>query len=105
MNCKQGDLAICVNPISPNFGKLLRVTAPHLGEVGPDGAYYADSPHASWICHAVSPVGLTITKIDGKRYGPYPWTVFKDRSLRPIRDTDGTDETLSWKDVPHKEVA
>lgn len=31
--------------------------------------------------------------------------VFADEVLRPIRDNDGRDETLSWKDVPKEVMA
>jgi hypothetical protein len=28
-----------------------------------------------------------------------------DVFLKPLRDSDGQDETLTWKDVPKKEIA
>lgn len=88
MNCKQGDLAIIVKSVaSPDdIGAIVRCVE---FKPGPDG-------RAAWIVdRKVSPDAV----IGGITYiGDW----FLDASLRPIRDNDGEDETLTWAGKPEK---
>ena len=78
MRCRKGDLAVIVN--APNFPQ-------YLGRIVTCVAW--DVIDRSWL--------LDLIHTDRRPvYGD-------DRDLRPLRDSDGTDETLSWIDVP-KEV-
>jgi hypothetical protein len=83
MNCKPGDLAVVIriqghDPADRLFiGRVLTVIAP--------SPIWADS----W---------LTEPQLWGVLDGvPIHWA---DTSLRPIRDNDGTDETLTWAGKP-----
>jgi hypothetical protein len=89
MNCKPGDLAVVVRSTCGNEGKVVRCVR-YLGEVGciqPDGAL--TGPFHAWE------IDSWIRAWDGtlKR------EVF-DKNLRPIRDNDGEDESLSWAGKP-----
>lgn len=90
MNCKQGDLARVVNSQAGNNDKIVQC----LEYVG----------LRWWLNH------------DGDRLAP-TWRIdrelpplegfgdddlIEDSKLRPIRDSDGTDETLTWAGLPAK---
>ena len=83
MNCKRGDLAIVVNVIN-------RKHAHRIGAI------------------------VTCVEIICDVWGRTGWVVkpeleecigVADTCLRPIRPSEGQDETLSWKDVPQGEMA
>lgn len=90
MNCKPGDLAI-------------RVAAPWHARVPRDA-----------LVQVRSFVGAaSLRSADGLvRHGVDVWDVeyrgdlygIPDSELRPIRDQDGTDETLTWAPVPGQPV-
>lgn len=89
MNCKQGDLAVIVKSYAGNEGKIVRCID-FIGDV--------HGPHN--IIVPTWRIDRRLPHCEGgldNRVG--------DFQLRPIRDADGQDETLTWKDVPHKEVA
>jgi len=82
MNCKQGDLAVYVGDVQNSLGYIVTCVRIH--------------PHwpTAWIIEPPLP--------------HYPGTLSDaayDCNLRPIRDQDGQDETLTWLDVPSKEIA
>ena len=80
MNCKPGDLAIVVSEQSPQHtGKVVTVVRAF--------------DRNSWICTP----WLRTT-----RGQPIAWC---DCALRPIRDNDKEDETLTWAGKPAKEIA
>lgn len=84
MRCKVGDLAVLVRSVdNVNLGKVCVVLRPH----GLPGFWTVQFPHAigwsSWMTSSVAQVGGC----------PDEW-------LRPIRDNDGQDETLAWKETP-----
>jgi len=80
MNCKQGDLAVIVcKKETQHLGKIVRCMSIWRGN--------------HWICEP------DLTGLDG---APLAWI---DSVLRPIRDSDGQDETLTWQPVPTKEKA
>jgi len=89
MNCKQGDLAVKTGGV--NTGTIGHIFVCVCRYDGP------------WLSRSYAPgwkVDRSFINKDG-----YRQDVIADEFLRPIRDTDGQDETLTWKDVPHKEVA
>jgi hypothetical protein len=76
MNCRPGDLAVVVaGSPAANVGKVIRVV-----ELD-DGLHWT---------------------YEGRLLGHFgtPAKVVADDCLRPLRDSDGQDETLSWKEVP-----
>jgi hypothetical protein len=87
MNCKPGDLAVIVGGYSENYGKFVRV-------IGFDRDDIAD-----WECEALQSVMSNFGIIPTGSIG-----YSADCYLRPIRDQDGTDETLLWAPVPKEKV-
>ena len=93
VNCKQGDIAVIVESAAGNEGKIVR-------------------------CMELLPDLISTDKSGGVKRGP-GWTLdislpdwagghsneIHDSKLRPIRDNPGTDETLTWCDVPSKVTA
>ena len=76
MNCRPGDLAVVVGN-GPLSGRFVTVTHIYYGSL-PDRPEWCFAPDVYWPA------------------GNQQLTFFDDR-LRPIRDTDGEDETLTWK--------
>lgn len=93
MNCKQGDLAIVVKSNAGNEGKIvtcLRLATEHdLREY----KLFSDWASPVWLIDA-----LIVNKTNGKNY-PF----VHDARLRPIRPSEGQDETLTWLDVQSTE--
>lgn len=89
MNCKQGDLAVVVKAALPqNVGLIVKVVSldPHWKE-------------PIWILtEKIARTGVSL--IDGSLTSGIDRC--RDACLRPIRDSDGADETLSWASVPNK---
>lgn len=79
MNCKPGDLAIVLSSARIPALTGCPVTVTRLDDDFPD----------SW-------------QTDPKKYDPRDgaWVVFRDVDLRPLRDNDGEDETLTWAGKP-----
>ena len=91
MNCKPGDMAIVVSSRMGNEGKV--VTCLKL------------RPYSNLL---LGPVWET------DNHSILSWTLsggyeklntIPDCLIRPLRDSDGTDETLSWIDVPSEVTA
>jgi hypothetical protein len=90
MNCKPGDLAVIVKAVNPaNLGQIVRCVSllPRWACAYPTGYRFADcwrteQPFRGW---------------DGTLS-----TVCPDEALRPIRDQDGEDETLTWAGKPEQ---
>lgn len=113
MNCKQGDLAVIVSsivPNSPNIGKIVRVVCPSNGNKTPIGGKYAEVDGKPWVRRTdeflwfvESESNLHTMTVSGKaitfKYGP-----FADKNLRPLRDNDGEDETLTWAGKPRRSL-
>lgn len=93
MNCRLGDLAIVVNDLDypNNNGCLLEIIARAQA-----GAY---SIPADWV-------GRPLSTFDfgGRRNSPGDGrsVVYRDCELRPLRNSDGKDETLAWAELPKK---
>lgn len=90
LNCKPGDLAVIVRSTCGNEGKIVRCIELH--PAGTDNSPIFKGP--IWEIDAPIPS----TWGDQTPYCP-------DSQLRPLRDNQGADETLTWLDVPTKETA
>ncbi len=89
MNCKQGELAIFVKSTDGHEGKIVRC-AEYVGKKAlqfPDGKI---EEFDCWITEPRLPGWTGVT------------TLTPDDFLRPIRDNDGQDETLTWAGLPKK---
>lgn len=100
MNCKPGDLAIIIRAkFTPELvGHIVRVIRPWT-------KYDPFDSRFAWECEY--PDGKMIKQAWGF---PINFTFERTRPLaddvlRPIRDNDGEDETLTWVGKPHKETA
>lgn len=84
MNCKPGDLAVCIRASVAQHlvGKV--VTCVSLSNQFENPHWFTEPEYRD--------------PIDGKIWA------FKDACLRPIRDQPGTDETLLWAPVPKEKV-
>jgi hypothetical protein len=86
MNCKPGDLAIIVRArYKRNLGAIVRVidcaeTKWLDGKIGPGWSF--DGPVL------IGTFGFVVNRIE-------------DENLRPLRDSDGQDETLAWAGLPN----
>ena len=91
MNCKPGDLAVIISSDGGhNLGKIVRVLQLHWSsEYDLDGARFNKSDGPRWILEK------PIDNIEGD-----PLFTFPDAALRPIRDSDGEDESLTWAGKP-----
>lgn len=91
MNCKQGELAIFVKSTAGHEGKIVRC-AEYVGKKAlqfPDGK--------------IEEVDCWITEPQLPAWSGQTRNVFTpDDFLRPIRDNDGQDETLTWAGLPTK---
>lgn len=87
MNCKPGDLAIAIRSGNGNEGKVMTCIR-YVGEVPffiGDDYWQTDTPLMS-------------------RFGDFN-CFYRDSWLRPIRDNDGDDETLTWVGKPNEVTA
>ncbi len=78
MRCRVGDLAIIVHPQCAYYGAPCTVTG------------VSDSPGCDW----------SVELPNHKPPAPFVSYAAKDEWLRPLRDNDGEDETLSWRETP-----
>lgn len=83
MNCKPGDLAVYVGVQAEFLGFITRVVGP-----APWDPIYGHG----WVVDPPMPDGCQ---------GVPEWIA--DCALRPIRDSDGEDETLTWAGLPHQQ--
>ena len=92
MNCKLGDLAIVTGSVTGQNGKIVRCLE-YAGLV---------SWHNQGVSLGTLPTWKTDTDFKCNQFHPAPNAAYwiPDGALRPIRDTDGTDETLEWAGVP-----
>jgi hypothetical protein len=101
MNCKPGDLAKIVGGSRLN-GRMVYVDSAVLrDEILPSGYRASDGAVGHWLCEFLGgPVDGPLD-IPGCRL-VHRWWPIDDRYLRPIRDNDGEDETLSWAGKPRE---
>lgn len=98
MNCKRGDLALIVGGFPQNIGAVVRV-------IELDGAPI--DCRVWWEVEALSRLAFAWYDDPCKVAGyvqPGERTHAADSDLRPIRNQDGEDETLTWKSVPTSPV-
>lgn len=108
MNCVPGDRAIIIDSdeiVNPkSAGRLCDVL--HAAIPGsfvlPNGTPAFCSGTGKWVIELDSP--MDVMWRDGI-LRETKFAVCPDSKLRPIRDQPGSDETLTWLDVPQKEVA
>ena len=83
MNCKPGDLAVVVAcPCNADWiGHILRVVRPVVAR---------DEGGAHWVCEP----DIYRHPLTGNRIA------WRDVDLRPLRNSDGTDESLTWAPKP-----
>lgn len=99
MNVKPGDLAIRVKttphsgiPIGAVVEVVEKAHTTHM--IGIDGVRRPAGPGFRWY---IKYKGNLTNPESGRAYSVL------DCHLKPIRDSDGKDESLSWADVPTKE--
>lgn len=91
MRCKVGDLAIVVRSEFPgHVGKLVNVVS-----------FWGDG---RWVVEALFEVKTVRSYRTGleKPRNPKQPLLCRDDWLRPLRDSDGADETLAWAGRPEK---
>jgi hypothetical protein len=97
MNCKPGDMAVVVNTRHNHelLGRVVDVVGPTcIGELfvarifGQEVLQMDRGRFLSWVV----------------KNGDDCW-LHSDHSLRPLRDNDGEDETLTWAGKPHEVTA
>lgn len=101
MNCKPGDLAIIIKADGDGIpGQISRKLVGHIVRVvklvKPSDEFHC---YADLVWRFEEPILIVI---DGRKYSA---DGMADDALRPIRDNDGEDETLTWAGKPHKETA
>ena len=92
MRCKQGDLAVVVRSTAGNEGKIVKCLKLTHGRLF--------NPNGSYVEGNLWEIEPELKTWSGSRSHLAP-----DIQLRPIRPSEGQDETLSWKDVPQEELA
>lgn len=101
-NVQVGDTAICVNPASINYMKVVHVRQKADGGdlPSPLGGLFEADERLSWFVDSLSAGGLFMRSGDGPILGPVEWTVMLDSSLRPLRDKPGEDQVLRYAGKP-----
>ena len=99
MNCVKGDLAVIVRSRAGLEGTIVKCVRLHSSETHDlNGVRMAHNLGPRWLIDAP----LKSQYEDGE---PVMIQTIADANLRPIRDNPGQDETLTWLDVPSKEIA
>lgn len=91
MNCKPCDLAMIIGGLFPeNYGGLVKVLEKSF------------LPYMDWEIELLQHTKATILGVENV-FKPGEIAHARDKDLRPIRDSDGQDETLTW--APKKVTA
>ena len=97
MNCKKGDLAYTVSLENQNSESAKRNSGRLVEVLEFIGVY-------EFGCGAIRRNVWSCMPLGGPMLDPYLRSYsdvkIDDENLRPIRDTPGADESLSWLDVP-----
>lgn len=95
--CKVGDIAIVVNDMEMpiNNGAMVKI----LRTANPDDY---EIEEICWECEALSVIQHDCGYI---AYPGDDGVGYRDRELRPIRDSDREDETLTWAGKPEEVTA
>lgn len=108
LRCKPGDIAVVI--VGMNLGKIVQIERLHTNpkERISDMLWLAPpgENNPAWVVNSLSGL-LRAKRVDGITPDPklYTTSVINDSLLRPIRDSDGQDESLMWKHVPKKRKA
>lgn len=99
LNCRPGDLAVVIVD-GPFLGMIVEVLykAPMEPFNLPDGYPHVPGKENSWVIKMQRPIVLSLKYNSEKRMTIYACAT--DSVLRPIRDSDGEDETMSWAGKP-----
>ena len=103
MNCKVGDLAVTVALINQTSEAAKRNTSRLVDVVKFVGRHEFGCGLVStdvWLCNIL---GGPMVASNGVFWGNQVF--INDENLRPIRDTPGEDETLTWAPAPGERVA
>jgi hypothetical protein len=98
MNCKPGDLAVVVGAsVTPEMiGCIVKVVRLAVkGEYLKEARFTGESP--AWVCESDSGIPIRTSQ---RRFFRTTQRAINDSNLRPIRDNDKEDETLSWAGKP-----
>ena len=104
LNCRPGDLAIIIRPTRTGpqlLGMIVRVlhAAPAQDFRLPDGFMQLSGLPDYWVIELPRVIEVPMMGWI-KSHRPSRYGIAPDNCLRPIRDNDGADETLTWRDVP-----
>lgn len=99
LNCKPGDMAVVIGD-GPFAGMIVEIlyAAPMEEFNLPDGYPHEAGGPAEWVIKMPRPVPALIERSSIPRMTIYGCG--RDSRLRPIRDSDGEDETLAWAGKP-----
>lgn len=99
MNCKKGDLAVIVRSMAGNEGRIVQclriATDAELSEAN----IYTGLPHPFWVTDKQLPCAFSF----GGHSSGVSHAFIPDAWLRPIRDSDGTDEMLRIAGLPKRD--
>lgn len=100
MNCKPGDLAIIVRVMNEeNLGEVvevIRLASMDRHVLAENGITYDFGVSTRWVIRSAGrPLKHSVGWPDSE------WHIARDCNLRPIRPTDGEDETLQWAGKPN----
>lgn len=100
MNCKQGDLAIVVKSLAGNIDKVVQCVRLATDAEIRAANFNSCVPRPMWVIDRRLP---TLHYFDESAGPSQP--MYSDAWLRPIRDNDGEDETLTWAGKPEQVAA
>ncbi len=103
MNCKQGDLAICIRDIEGTDDERypgVDFIAKTAGRIVQCKRLLLDGGVPSWILE--TPLTTTVRSATFSRSGDV--ISIDDSDLRPLRDAPGADETLTWAGKPEQHL-
>ena len=102
MNCKEGDLAVRIKAPEGYTGGI------NVGAIVKVIEYYGNGYMVTSINNVTVSVfrkALWFVEYQGEvKNHEGRRMVLPDADLKPLRDTEGDDETLAWKEVPHAET-
>src|SRR5690349_7505451 len=104
MNCRPGDLAIVIKAATTPemIGYIVEVIRPAVDGESLSPGFRVRASRPGWVC---KPCGgsIPVRSVAGPHKGELrhvPLRAVADSNLRPIRDNDKEDETLSWAGKP-----
>ena len=103
--CRPGDTAVVISGL--NLGKIVQVERLYTNSKEViSGSTWVDAPGKcgpAWVVHSLSgPLFAHRTDGGEPHLGLHMTRVMSDFLLRPLRDSDGSDESLMWKPLTRK---